>query len=126
MSRLRRWEIEQARVARELPIELEQDEMEIGTDSFHQPQDVENIDILLQQQDAEIAAQCSSMENDTNNSEHDDNTSTNYGSDEEDYDHLFLEVLGERSEGHSGYDDLCSTSGALGQGDDHKMDTSNG
>ncbi|KAL2042194.1 hypothetical protein N7G274_004682 [Stereocaulon virgatum] len=92
MSRRKQWEIQQARSAPE-PLAAPDDEDMAGT--FDATNELDFLDEILSQEDQELEAIVSSMEDDPRQEDYQSYQMSNYGSDDEEYDKLFMEVMSE-------------------------------
>ncbi|KAL9073196.1 MAG: hypothetical protein Q9161_003028 [Pseudevernia consocians] len=91
LSRQKEWELDQARSAPEAPQALDDDEREAESRPLAE---VEMVDRILSQETQEFEALVSSMQNTANQADHrQQKTISEYGSDEEEYDELFMEVM---------------------------------
>lgn len=90
LSRQKQWEVEQARSAPEAPQAPEDEEMAETSDAIDE---LEFVDHILSQEDQELEAIFSSMEDERQQDDYQTYPMSNYGSDDEEYDKLFEEVM---------------------------------
>ncbi len=136
ISRQKQWEAEQARMAEESTAVPEDDEMDTAAstgqssgmprfwDGFSaradDGEDTDAVEQVLSQEDQELEALVSLMEAEGKVSQDHVPSPTEYGSDDEDYNDIFKEVL-------NGSDAQLRADGARNQTEqDQEMDTSNG
>ncbi|CAD6584413.1 MAG: hypothetical protein ASARMPRED_001755 [Alectoria sarmentosa] len=90
IARQKEWELDQARSAPEFPQALDDDEHEAESNL----KEVEMADQILSHENQEFEALVSSMQvNADQGDHHQQKTMSDYGSDEEEYDRLFMEVI---------------------------------
>ncbi|MCJ1377678.1 hypothetical protein MMC17_000774 [Xylographa soralifera] len=90
LSRQKQWEEEQARRARELAAGPEDEDMQAG-DVPDSSQDVD-LEQFLSQDDQELEATISMLDNERQNEPH-QNVTTDYGSEDEEYDQYFMDIV---------------------------------
>ena len=107
LLRQKEWELDQARSAPEAPQVLDDDEREAvsamdGKSAEHVCvyfplrfclAEVEMVDRILSQENQEFEALVSSMQDNSDQEYHQQTTASDYGSDEEEYDQLLMEVI---------------------------------
>ncbi|KAI9879996.1 MAG: hypothetical protein M1830_006113 [Pleopsidium flavum] len=119
ISRQKRWEAEQARLAAESTTAFEDGEMATGA-ADGQSSDADVVEQVLSQEDQELEALVSLLETEGKDSQDRVRSPTEYGSDDEDYDDIFMEVL-------NGCDVPAPDGNLRHQAEhDQEMDTSNG
>lgn len=90
LSRKKEWELDQARSAPEVPQVID-DEREAESNSI---EEVEMVDQFLSQENQAFEALVSSMQDSADQEDHhQQKTMSDYGSDEEEYDQLFKEIM---------------------------------
>ncbi|CAF9914175.1 hypothetical protein IMSHALPRED_001839 [Imshaugia aleurites] len=120
LSKQKEWELDQARSAPEAPQALDDDEREVESSSM---EEVEMVDQILSQEYQEFEALISSMQDSADQGDHhQQSTTSDYGSDEEEYDRLFMEVMS--SQGSAGRRSDTVEDRRVEQ--DHEMDISLG
>ncbi|MCJ1390064.1 hypothetical protein MMC18_002922 [Xylographa bjoerkii] len=91
LSRQKQWEEEQARRARDLAAEPEDEEMEAG-DAPDSLQEIDFVEQFLSQEDQELEATLSMLDDERQN-EAIQNAMTDYGSEDEEYDQYFMDFV---------------------------------
>ncbi|KAM0803276.1 hypothetical protein BDR22DRAFT_61496 [Usnea florida] len=101
-SRQKEWEDDQARSAPEDPQILDDDEQEVGSISTGE---VEMVDQILLQENREFEALVASMQDHAEEEDQSQqDTFSHYGSDEDEYDQLFIEVMSRQRSTEEGAD----------------------
>ncbi|MCJ1410899.1 hypothetical protein MMC19_004986 [Ptychographa xylographoides] len=93
LSRQRGWELEQARRAAELATGPEDEAMEAGVNMATVTQEDELVEDFLSEEDKELEAMVSMLEDARQDNGEQDNSMTDYGSDDDDYNQFLMDVV---------------------------------